>query len=153
MSRELFKRVIYYWTNQTCIYHFNKINIHIRMPNTQVVFLSFKKYCFNHYVKNWENNKKNGMEIKTQIVYFYKSLSAQKVVRPWPYWPYIPLLMYMFLNEVKFNLRMRIICLHEFSLSNNYIVFVENHTLWRIDCTQWFCSQLREQNGQQCSAE
>jgi len=29
-------------------------------------------------------------------------------------------------------------CLHEFSLSNNYTVFVENHNLWRFDCTQWF---------------
>jgi len=28
-------------------------------------------------------------------------------------------------------------CLHEFSLSNNYTVFVENHSLWRFDCTQW----------------
>jgi len=27
--------------------------------------------------------------------------------------------------------------LHEFSLSNNYTVFVENHNLWRFDCTQW----------------
>jgi len=27
-------------------------------------------------------------------------------------------------------------CLHKFSLSINYI-FVENHNLWRFDCTQW----------------
>jgi len=25
-----------------------------------------------------------------------------------------------------------------FSLSKNYTVFVENHNLWRFDCTQWF---------------
>jgi len=29
--------------------------------------------------------------------------------------------------------------LHEFSLSNNYTVFVENHSLWRFDSTQWRC--------------
>jgi len=27
-------------------------------------------------------------------------------------------------------------CLHEFSLSNNYTVFIENHNLWHFDCTQ-----------------
>jgi len=30
-------------------------------------------------------------------------------------------------------------CLHEFSFSNNYTVFVENHNPWRFDCTQWLC--------------
>jgi len=34
------------------------------------------------------------------------------------------------LNEDHFGL-------HKFSLSNNYTVFVENHNLWRLDCTQW----------------
>jgi len=41
--------------------------------------------------------------------------------------------MYTFLNEVKFNLRMRIML---FSLSNNNTVFIENHNLWHFDCTQ-----------------
>jgi len=31
-------------------------------------------------------------------------------------------------------------CLQEFSLSNNYTVFVENHNSWRFDCTQWGCT-------------
>ena len=35
----------------------------------------------------------------------------------------------MFLNEVKFNLRMRITLF--------IWVFVKNHNLWRFDCTQW----------------
>jgi len=37
-------------------------------------------------------------------------------------------------------------CLHEFSLSNNYTVFVENHKLWRFDCSQcsrWVHSFIR----------
>jgi len=29
--------------------------------------------------------------------------------------------MYLFLNEVKFNLRIKLSCLHKFSLSNNYM--------------------------------
>jgi len=45
--------------------------------------------------------------------------------------------MYMFLNEVKLNLRMRIMLLTLVSLSKNYTVFVENHNLWRFICTQW----------------
>ena len=50
-----------------------------------------------------------------------------------------PLLMYISSSK-SYSIREWGACyLHviEFSLSNNYTVFVENHNLWRFDCTQW----------------
>jgi len=41
------------------------------------------------------------------------------------------------LNEVKFNLRMWIMLFIWVFVELQLHVFVENHSLWRFDCTQW----------------
>ena len=47
------------------------------------------------------------------------------------------ILMYMFLNEVKFNLTIRITLFIWVFVEWQLHVFVENNNLWRFDCTQW----------------
>jgi len=48
------------------------------------------------------------------------------------------ILMCMFLNEVKFTLRIRITIFIWVFVKWQLHVFVENHNLWQFDCTQWF---------------
>ena len=45
----------------------------------------------------------------------------------------------MFLNEVKFRMRMRITLFTWVFVEKQIHDFVENHSLWRFDCTQCMC--------------
>ena len=135
----------YWWHNN---------NINVRLRKCLMYFTTWARKSFLYLVhKHWVQSRRHRLWFWTKTCSCYSTKTYVDSVililkLKLTSLRNIYIKMYVVLNEdhfycICFSTKSNSIwgwgsyCLHECSLSNNYTVFVENHNLWRFDCTQW----------------